>query len=248
MSTRIKTSQNLSQAEKRKYYAILFDLDGTIIKSTYQPREAKTALINKLKELGVNVSNISLNETTMNIIDKAKAQIKKKTNLSLKEVNKTINEILDKFDIEALSRSELIHDAKSILNSLRNKGLKLGIVTNSGRKGVKLTLENFNMKNYFDVIVTRNDIEKMKPSGEGIIKAVTSLGCKRNQIMYVGDSWVDIRSAKNAGVIAVAITGGLSTSEKLRQESPDIMLNSLDELLDIVQSMGKPKCKSYADR
>ena len=94
MSTRVRTSRNLGQPEKREYYAILFDLDGTIIKSTYQPREAKTALINKLKELGVNVSNISVNETTMDIIDKAKAQIKKKTNLSVKKVNKTINEIL----------------------------------------------------------------------------------------------------------------------------------------------------------
>ena len=94
MSTRIRTSRNLGQAEKRKYYAILFDLDGTIIKSTYQPIEAKTALINKLKELGVNVSNISVNETTMDIMDKARAQIKEKTNLSLKEVNKTINEVL----------------------------------------------------------------------------------------------------------------------------------------------------------
>jgi len=93
MSTRMKTPRNLNPAEKRKYFAILFDLDGTIVKSTYQPREAKTALINKLEELGVNVSNISVNETTMDIIDKAKAQIKEKTNLSLKEVNKTINEI-----------------------------------------------------------------------------------------------------------------------------------------------------------
>jgi len=229
-----KISRVISPCGKRKYCAILFDLDGVIIKSTYQSREAKIALINKLRELGINVSNFSLGDTTMDILSKAYAQIKKNRNIPLEDAKRIMNEILDKFDLEAISRSELIHNAKSVLDSLRNKGLRLGIVTNSCRQGIKFALEKFSLKKYFDIIVTRNDVEKMKPSEEGIIKALTSLGCKRYEAMYIGDSWVDIKAAKNARVISVAIIGGISRPERLQQESPDILVGSLDELLDIV--------------
>lgn len=229
-----KISRIFSPNEKRRYYAILFDLDGALIKSTYQSKEAKIALINKLKELGINVNNISMDDTTMDILSKANAQIKKNRDISLEDAKRIMNEILDRFDIEAISRSELIHNTKSVLLSLRNKGLRLGIVTNSSRQGVKFALEKFSLRKYFDIIVTRNDVEKIKPCEEGIIKALTSLGCRRPQVMYVGDSWVDIKAAKNAGVISVAITGGISRPERLQQESPDIIINSLNELLDII--------------
>lgn len=232
MPKREKTSGKSFSTIEYKYSLILFDLDGTIIKSTFQPREAKAAVIDELRKLGIS-NNINTDETMMDIIEKASMQIKKKKELPWEKARRRINDILDRFDVEALSRSELIHNSKPTLSLLKDKGLRLGIVTNSGRKGAKLFLENSGLENYFDVIVTRNDMQKMKPSGEGIVKAIDTLGCKRNQVMYVEDSWVDVRSAKNAGVVAVAITGGLSPSERLRQESPDIIINSLGELLDM---------------
>jgi len=217
--------------EKRRIHAIFFDFDGTIIKSTFQAKEAKAALIQKLKKLGLDTSDITMNDTTMEILRKAERQVIKNGKLSLESLRGSTSAILDKFDIKAFSQSELILGAKSVINRLRKAGFKLGLITSSGRRGVKIALEKFSLKGYFDVVVTRNDVKRIKPSGESIRKALSILGYAPNEVAYVGDSWVDILAAKDAGVMAVAVVGGLSPKERLLQASPDVIIFSLKELL-----------------
>jgi HAD superfamily hydrolase (TIGR01509 family) len=142
--------------------------------------------------------------------------------------------VLDKFDVQALPQSELMDGAKSVIDELRRRGLKLGLVTNSGSAGVKMALEKFGLSGCFDVVVTRNDVERIKPSGESVQKALSILGCAPNEVAYVGDSWADVVAAKNAGVMAIAMVGGVSPKEKVLQASPDVIFSSLDELLRII--------------
>lgn len=217
--------------EKRRIHAIFFDLDGTVIKSTFQAKEMKVALIKKLKELELDVSDITTNDTTMDILGKAERQVIENRKLSLESLRESMGTVHDKFDIEALSRSKLVKDAKSVINQLRKLGFKFGLITSSGRRGVKIALGKFGLKSCFDVVVTRNDVKRIKPSGEGIKKALSILEYAPNEVAYVGDSWVDVLAAKDAGVMAIAIIGGVSPKEKLLKASPDIIINSLNELL-----------------
>jgi len=84
--------------------------------------------------------------------------------------------VLDRFDIQALSQSELVDGAKSVIDQLRRWNLKFGLITNSGRAGVKMAIEKLGLSGCFDIVVTRNDIERIKPSGESVQKAVSTLG------------------------------------------------------------------------
>jgi HAD superfamily hydrolase (TIGR01549 family) len=230
---KIKT-QSYNSKSQRKVSAILLDLDGVIIKSTFKVNEAKRGLVEKLEKLGLDISTISVDNTFMDIMAKAEKQVVESKKLDLEYLKKSMSAVLDKFDIQALSQSELIDGAKSVINELRRRDLKLGLITNSGRVGVKMALEKFALSGSFDVIVTRNDVKRVKPSGEIIQKALSVLGCVPNETAYVGDSWADVLAAKDAGVIAIAIIGGISPKEKLVQVSPDITISSLDELLRIV--------------
>jgi pyrophosphatase PpaX len=214
--------------------AVLLDLDGVILKSTFKADEAKRGLVEKLDELGLDISTISVDNTFMDIMAKAEKQVLQDKKLDLEHLRKSMSAVLDMFDIQALSRSELIDGAKSVIDELRGRSLKLGLVTNSGRAGVKMALQKFGLNGCFDVVVTRNDVERIKPSGESIQKAVSTLGFAPNEIAYVGDSWADIAAARNAGVMAIAMVGGISPKEKVRQASPDVIISSLNELLGII--------------
>jgi pyrophosphatase PpaX len=214
--------------------AVLLDLDGVVIKSTFKANEAKKGLIEKLEKLGLDVSTISADDTFMDIMAKAEKQVVRNKKLDLEYLKKSMSTVLDKFDIQALSRSELIDGAESVVNELRRRGLKLGLVTNSGRVGVKMALGKFGLGCCFDVVVTRNDVKRIKPSGESVQKAAYSLGYAPNEVAYVGDTWADVVAAKNAGVLAIAIVGGISAKEKILQASPDVLIFSLDELLGII--------------
>jgi HAD superfamily hydrolase (TIGR01549 family) len=230
---KIKT-QSYGSKSKRKVKAILLDLDGVIIKNTFEVNEAKRGLVGKLEKLGLDVSTISVDDTFMDIMAKAEKQVVESKKLDLEYLKKSMSAVLDKFDFEALSRSELIGGARSVINELRRRSLKLGLVTNSGRARVKMALEKFVLSGCFDVVVTRNDVERIKPSGESVQKTVSTLGCAPNEVAYVGDSWADVVAAKNAGVMAIAIVDGTSPKEKILQASPDAIISSLDELLGII--------------
>jgi pyrophosphatase PpaX len=230
---KIKT-QSYNSKSQRKVRAILFDLHGVIIKNTFKVKEAKRALLDKLGKLGLDISTISVDNTFMDIMVKAEKQVAESKKLDLEFLKKNIGAVLDEFDIQSIYQSELIKGAKSVIDELRRRGLKLGLITNSGRIGVEVALEKFALNGCFDVIVTRDDVERIKPSEESILKALSVLGCAPKEVAYVGDSWTDVEAAKNAGVMTIAIVGGISSKERLLQASPDRIISSLNELLKII--------------
>jgi phosphoglycolate phosphatase-like HAD superfamily hydrolase len=133
----------------------------------------------------------------------------------------------------------LLKDARHALRELKKSGFKIGLVSNSGRKGIKLALEKFDIHWVFDVVITRDDVQRIKPSGDCIKKALSVLGCDPGEAAYVGDSWVDVMAARDADVMAFALVGGMSPKEKLLQARPDMIISSLGELLKIVQKKVK---------
>ena len=220
--------------EKRRLQVILFDLDGTVLKNTFKAKEAKTAVIKRIAELGLDANGITVDDTVATMMQKAEEQAAKEGKLSRESLRENLSMVLDKFDIEALYESELKKSAKNVICELKRSGVKVGLVSNSGSKGVKLALEKFDIQEFFDVVITRDDVKKIKPNGECIRRALSVLGYSPSDAAYVGDSWIDVMAAKDAGVMAIAIVGGISSKEKLLQSSPDKIIHSLDELLNIV--------------
>ena len=229
------TPSKISGVRGRRLRGVLFDLDGTLMGSKFPSIEAKAAILRRLEELGIETSGITPEMIgMMEILTEVRAKVRLSGTLSLAEVEAELGGVLDKFDIASLSNSELREGARLVLDSLAARGFKLGIVTSSGRKGTNLVLERFGLTRYFSAVITRNDTHSPKPSGEGILRAVRILGCNRSDVAYVGDSWVDILAARDAGVKAIALIGGSSPLERLRQESPDVLIKSLHELPDIL--------------
>ena len=220
--------------ETRKLQVVLFDLDGTVLKNTYNAKEAKIALIKRIAELGLDVRGITVDDTVATMMQQAEGQVEKEGKLSRESLRKNLCMVLDKFDIEALSESELTKGAQHVIGELKKTGIKVGLVSNSGSKGVKLAFKKFGIQKFFDVVVTRDDVKRIKPNGECITRALSALGYNPSDAAYVGDSWIDVTAAKDAGVMAIAIAGGVSPKEKLLQASPDKIIHSLDELLKTV--------------
>lgn len=229
------TPSTTNRVQEERKRVVLFDLDGTLMNSKFRFTEAKAAIVKRLEELGIETAGITPETMTMTeILTEARARVQLDGTLSPAKVEEELDSVLDQFDIESLSNSELREGARIVLDSLVSREFKLGIVTSSGRKGTNLVLDRFGLAHYFSAVITRDDVRSPKPSAEGVLKAVQILGCDRADVTYVGDSWVDILAAKDARVGAIALIGGLSPLERLKQESPDALIKSLRELLKIL--------------
>jgi phosphoglycolate phosphatase len=89
------------------------------------------------------------------------------------------------------------------LSALRQRKILTAICTNR-TTSMKHVMEKFNLRPYFDMVVTALDVEHPKPHGEPVEKIVSALKLKKEEILFVGDSDVDKKTAEASGVSFVA--------------------------------------------
>lgn len=92
-----------------------------------------------------------------------------------------------------------------ILREVKQRGVYTSIFTGKGRKTTEITLEILGIKNFFDMIVTGDDVINHKPSPEGILKFLEKFKLKNDEALMVGDSIADIIAARDAGVDIVSV-------------------------------------------
>lgn len=122
--------------------------------------------------------------------------------------------------------------AHEVLATIRSAGVRLGLVTSKSRPIAERGVALLGMDNAFDVVVTADDVTAHKPDPTPVLTALAALGVEASTAAYVGDSPADIAAAKAAGVRAVAATWGVAPRDRLIEAGPDIVVDSLDDLLD----------------
>jgi pyrophosphatase PpaX len=92
-----------------------------------------------------------------------------------------------------------------LLEYLKSRGIKLGIVTGKGTRSLDISLQALQMDGLFDVIITGDDVINPKPHPEGVLKALNLLGIEKEDAMFLGDSDADIQAGKQANVYTVGV-------------------------------------------
>ena len=129
---------------------------------------------------------------------------------------------------------------KRILRSLKQRGVKIGIVTGRMTRGERkwLELRRLNILKFVDAMVTGAEAPA-KPAPDGLIKCIKELGLSAGECVFVGDSRVDIMAGKKAGVRTVAVHTGVATKELLTEQGPDYVLASLNSLFSYLNKLQK---------
>ncbi|MBC7113920.1 MAG: HAD family hydrolase [Candidatus Methanomethyliales bacterium] len=224
--------------------AVLFDLDGTIL-NCVEPMSKEFMRI--VQKLGVNITDEIRRRVGSNL---GEILIKRSSPIAevllLWRLGRTIGlSFFKRVMMIFLSYSRLKNIANNsslfdgvieILQALKQQGLKLGVVTTRSRKDVSLIMKKFSLENFFDVIVTRDDVFFGKPSPEPVILALKKLNVSANEAVVVGDMPTDIESGKQAGTKTIALLTGLF-NESLLEASPDLTINSILEIPQALENL-----------
>jgi len=214
----------------------IFDIDGTLIDSLSQyliyfniglegigvQPISKDVLF---KYLGMG---ISLKDILRKILpdDKNDDQV----------VDKVAKEILDRF-IEVDMEIQLLPGVMDVLEFFKAEEIKIGLATGrtSGVAYERKRLKTKNLDQYIDTIVTSDEVENRKPSPDVITKCAARLDVSINKCLAVGDSASDILAARNAGAIPVAVATGVEKRDKLKEQNPEALLETLGELIGLLE-------------
>lgn len=207
-----------------KVKAVLFDLDGTLLDTTefiFQAYEHTLSLH--------GIKNVARKELTGHIGKGLKVIYSK---IAPTFDTPTLMEAHDKFQSRNFHLVKSFPNVLEVINKLKKK-YNLGIVT-SRRHSTRTTLKTGGLDpKIFDVIVTADDIENLKPHPEGVILALRELKVKPEEAILIGDATVDIEMGKNAGVKTVGVTYGFGGKD-IAKAKPDYLIDDIGELPGIL--------------
>jgi len=215
---------------------VLFDLEGTLVKTEWEDQNHvlffRRETRKKLLELGIPHHVLEGDERSTIMRNKALDYVKKNfTEARIKQFQLEVERFLEYHELNAVKSSRLFSDVFSALRQLRSMGCHLGLVTNTSRKAVDSYFSMHDLSNYFDVVVTRNEVAKLKPDHEGVLLALKKLRGKR--FFLVGDLEHDAIAAEKAGGLSIIVNRDFS---KLVQFHADFVVKSLSEVPAIISS------------
>ena len=108
-------------------------------------------------------------------------------------------------------------------------GMPMAVLTNKPVRFSRQILEGLGLASYFRYIYGGNSFESKKPNPAGMGVLLRDFGAAPKQAMLVGDSEVDVQTARNAGTWCCCVTYGLG-ADQLEKSPPDLLVNSLTEL------------------
>lgn len=206
---------------------ILLDLDGTLLDNNKIIYEV---YMNIFKEKGIPLINFNeFREAYTTDFWK----FLKRFNLYDKSINVIWLNNYDKFR----DKISPFPGALEFLNKIREDGFKIGLVTGGSKSRVIKDLRKRDLHRHFDIIITGDDTDKIKPDPTCLKIAIEKLGLSANEVVYIGDMDGDILAAKKLGIKALGVSWGIHGTEILQKFEPYKIVNSFDELYQTIKKM-----------
>ncbi len=132
-------------------------------------------------------------------------------------------------------RTRLYADAEQVLKTLRQQGIRIGLVTNKPKAITLDLLDTLNIAHYFAVVLGGGDVARPKPQPDMLLAAAAQLGVRPQDCLMVGDSSNDVQAARHADMPVAAVRGGYNHGEPIEYSQPDWVLDKLADLLPLLR-------------
>lgn len=213
--------------------AIIFDLDGVLADSEpwWNQIDAKM-----LAEHGVAYHS-EYHQEVLGVSYRLAIEFYKKAfaiSASTKEMMRRRGEIATDF---FANRVGLFPAAKAVLEELRPTNLRLALATSSVSASARPFLDRHQITNFFELIITGDEVERGKPEPDIYLRAAEKLGVPVNECLVIEDSLSGIAAAKAAKMRVAAIPDRRFVDSRNYEEEADYSLNDLSEIPDLVREI-----------
>lgn len=221
--------------------AVIFDLDGTLAHFNLDYKTLRSEVRSYLIRIGIPTSLVDVNESIFEMLKKAEIFLKNngKPVENFADVRGQALTIAEKYEMEAASTTNLQSGAIETLKELRQMNVKVGLCTTSSEKAVNYILKRFKIQDFFKVVVPRDKVKYVKPNTEQFELALKALNVSPQATIIVGDSIVDMQSARDLKAVAVGSPTGMSSLEQLKNNGANYIITSLTDLPVLIKEINK---------
>jgi phosphoglycolate phosphatase len=215
---------------------IVFDLDGTLIDSEIDLVIAvnKTRLDYGLQELPAETVASYVGDGAPTLIRRSMGD-----GYSEQELEAALKRFVHHYHDHALDNTVLFPGVRGVLRHLQREGCKMAVLTNKPVRISQAILEGMSLNQMFIEVYGGNSFQTKKPDPEGLRALMKLAGCTPQETLMVGDSKVDVLTARNAGCPCCGVSFGLQP-ESLREVPPDYLIDTMTDLLLLVRDGSLP--------
>ena len=203
---------------------LIFDLDGTLI-------DSKLDLANSINAMLQHMGRAQLShEKIYSLVGNGAPVLVRRAlgdSVTDAESDQGLSFFLSYYRTHMLDNTVTYPGVREGLAAL--EGMPMAVLTNKPVRFSRQILEGLGLAPYFRYVYGGNSFETKKPDPAGMGVLLRDFGAGPKQAMLVGDSEVDVQTARNAGTWCCGVTYGLGSSE-LANYSPDLLVDSLTEL------------------
>ena len=211
-----------------KYKAVVFDFDLTLADSS---KGILMCFKKTLKDFGYDIPDDTTiyNTIGLTLVDAFDLLTKIPNNPQREDMRKVY---VKHADTHMVANTFFYDDTIALLQVLQNAGIKVGIVSTKFRYRIVDTFKAQAGSLPIDIVVGGEDVKAAKPDPQGLNLIIEKFGAQKEDVLYVGDSYIDAETAQNANVDFAGVTTG-STTKKDFEKYNNIYIG--ESLLDIFQ-------------
>lgn len=211
------------------YKCCIFDLDGTIINTIHSLTYTISQTMEHFGYGGIDESHTRLfvGDGFKKLVERALIYCGDTELANYGEALKVYEEAFKK---NCLYQVEPYEGMPEFLKFLKNKGIKIGVLTNKGHERAVECVETVYGKGFFDLITGEGNGVKCKPDPSGAFMTAETLKAKPWECLYFGDTNTDMRTGINAGMDTAAVTWGFRGREELEAFHPKYIIDHPDQI------------------
>jgi HAD superfamily hydrolase (TIGR01549 family) len=214
----------------KKVEVIIFDLEGTLVEMKADWDKMREDIRDYFTtKYGIDMyfkPVLDKIEEALNILSEKYSQS------GLDNIKDGALQIIRDTHKRAAKNSILFKDILDLLEKLRKNKYKIAAFTQSGREATNIILNKNSIQNYFDLVITREDVDRPKPFPDGIIKIIDHFKLNKNKFIICGDHPFDISAGKEANINTIGVLTGIANKNDLLNMKPDYILNSVVEIIE----------------
>jgi phosphoglycolate phosphatase len=219
-----------------RFDLVLFDLDGTLIATAPEICDAVNDTLRHFERTEVSLQQVNdwIGHGTRTLLIQALAF---SDGVSVERVRASaeLPAIAAVFDTHYQSRcgtrSHLYPQVRETLTALRTRGVKLAVVTNKEGRYTQTVLDAHGLMPLLDAVVSGDTLPTKKPDPAGIRWCLEKFGVAPASALFVGDSSIDVATARNAGVAVWALPYGYNMGQAIEACQPDRVIADCSALL-----------------
>jgi phosphoglycolate phosphatase len=207
---------------------LIFDLDGTLADTRLDLANAVNFTLGRMSKAPL------ANEVVYSYVGNGAPLLIRRAmgpQATDSEVQQALTEFLAHYAQHDLENTTLYPGVRAALDRFRAAGKRMAVLTNKPARMTRTIVDGLGVAEHFFRLYGGDSLAEKKPHPMGVEKLMAEAGIGRDQTMMIGDSSVDVITARNAGIAACGVTWGFKP-ETLDDPKPDILIDRMEQLTE----------------